>query len=108
MRRIRYKLEVDEWRLLVEATRRYSRFGEFYGNKITKAWTGLGCASWYKAAVLGGYMEPATGLNPGYMIWWRLTRKGARIVRYWLNCGYDHVRIEADELPPQQEDRMVP
>ena len=65
--------------LLLEAARRYIRF--HMGEPITQAWTGLGSASAYKPVHDAGYMEPATGLNPRAATWWRLTEKGAAIVK---------------------------
>ena len=97
---MKYKLKVREHKVLCEALRRFSRFGYKYNNKITQAWTGLGCATKYNPAVDAGLMVCATTLNPGYMTWWRLTRKGARIVRAWLNAYKD---IERKHFPPHSE-----
>jgi len=90
--------EAQHW-LLCEALRRFSRFGKDYDNKITKAWTGLGCYSRYKPALDAGLMTYATSPNPGFMTWWNLTRRGARIVRAWLNAGYTHENIEDGDYP---------
>ena len=93
------QLNSNEHWLLCEALRRFSRFGHDYGNKITMAWTGLGSASQYRAALDAGFMTYATSPNPGFMTWWKLTRKGARIVRAWLNAGHNAETIEHGEMP---------
>ena len=78
--------------ILREALRRYCRFHK--GRTLTRGWTGLGTATDYAPVVRGGYMEVATGLNPGYDTWWRLTAKGAAIVQEWLDAGITHETVE--------------
>lgn len=65
--------------LLLEAARRYVRF--HMGEPITQAWTGLGSASAYKPVYDAGYMKPVGALTPRAVNWWRLTAKGAAIVK---------------------------
>ena len=68
--------------ILQEALCRYKLFHQ--GEELTTAWTGLGTATFYGPVAKGGYMEMVHGPNPGYDVWWRLTRKGAAIVQLWL------------------------
>lgn len=88
---------------LVEALRRRSRFGAnpTGGEGITEQWTGLGTATTYKAVVSAGFMVCATSLNRGHITWWRLTQRGAAIIRYWMDeVGYDFTTVEAGRIPP--------
>jgi len=98
------RLRESVYRILVEATRRYSRHGE--GKDITKAWTGLGYPSEFAAAHKAGLMRPLHDPpTPRIMGWWMLTDKGARIVQKWLDQGFDHLRIETSgDLPPREVD----
>jgi hypothetical protein len=86
-----------QYRLLLEALRRFTRFAE--GRSLTVAWTGLGSASAYKPALDGGLMTYATEPNPGYSTWFRLTEAGAAIVGKWLDAGFTHRHIERGQLP---------
>lgn len=81
--------------LLLEALRRYTRFGIRDKESLTGAWTGLGSMSTYAPCLNAGLMVCATSPNPGYSTWWRLTEKGARIVQAWLEAGYDYANVEA-------------
>ena len=85
------KLGRNQLEILLEALRRYSRFG--YKKSITQAWTGLGSASVYKSCADAGLMTIATSPNPKYSTWWRLTEKGAK-VRAMLSMGYDYKSVE--------------
>lgn len=80
---------------LLEALRRYSRFGKPEGKSLTEAWTGLGSVSEYASCLNSGLMTYATSPNPGYTTWWRLTEKGAKIVQALLDKGYTHMNVEA-------------
>ncbi len=91
------KLTKDQRWLLGEALRRFLRFGN--GKGITQAWTGLGSYSQYKSALDAGYMTYATKPNPGHMTWWKLSRRGALIVRRWINAGVTYQQIEEGTLP---------
>jgi len=93
-------LRTKEHSVLAEALRRRCRFNGNDKQSILKQWTGLGCATEYKQAVQGGYMEHAQKPNPGAMCWWKLTPKGAAIVAYWIGLGHNHVSVENSGLPP--------
>ena len=93
--------------LLVEALRRYSRFGKNQGKTLTEAWTGLGSATKY-SPVVPKYMECATTPNPRYMTWWRLNPLGAEIVSEWLRQGYTHEIVESDSDPGVQNILRLP
>lgn len=74
--------------ILLEATRRYLAFqDENFLKPLHQAWTGLGTVTTYRSVHKAGLMTIATKPNPGYMTWWKLTSKGAAIVRRWLNDG---------------------
>jgi hypothetical protein len=64
---------------LAEAKRRYLLFHP--KEKLEKAWTGLGTATTYKKVMIAGLMEHAHDPNPGYLCWWKLTLKGAKVVQ---------------------------
>ena len=93
------EVSMDAYRLLVEALRRYGRFGE--GKSLTEAWTGLGSKTTYKPVLDKGYMEFIHEYHPRCIGWLRLTEKGARIVQAWLDAGYDWKRLEAGDWPPK-------
>lgn len=78
--------------LLLEALRRYTRFHE--GEPLTKCWTGLGYVSEYAPAIKAGFLESATNSGPRCMRWFRLTDKGAGVVRQWLDDGRDYRDVE--------------
>lgn len=80
--------------LLLEAVRRYTRFGVRDNKTLENAWTGLGSYSTYKPCVDAGLMTYATLPNPGYSTWWKLTDKGCKIVLAILNRGYDYENVE--------------
>jgi hypothetical protein len=93
------KLKAASWRTLIEATRRYTRFHQ--GEDLLKAWTGLGTPPEYRQAVNDGYMEVLHGkAKPRIASWYRLTEKGAKIVKFWLEKGYDYNKIENNDIPP--------
>lgn len=89
--------------LLIEALRRFSRFSMTQKGKgvesLTTEWTGLGSATEYKPVLDEGLMEIATKPNPGYATWWRLTPKGAKIVKHWLGQGHTYNSIERELYP---------
>ena len=97
---MKYQLKSDEYSCLVEACRRFSRFGHDYSNDIEKAWTGLGFKTEYKQACNNGYMEPVHSMPRNRcMGWWKLTEKGVKIVQHWLDSGYDFETIENGKCP---------
>jgi len=80
---------------LVEALRRFTRFSihDKKYNDIRSAWTGLGSITEYKSAWKDGFMEPVefpmkSAPRKGVTHWWRLTTKGAALVKYWYISGY--------------------
>ena len=89
--------------LLVEACRRYTRFGVRQGKGIEDAWTGLGFRSEYRPLIESGLMvwacsEPA----PRCMGWLKLTPRGAGIVQAWIGAGFNFETIETGgDLPPR-------
>ncbi len=94
-----FVLGVRQKRLLREAMRRYklrNPGNHTGGQTLTTAWTGLGSATEYAAVVNAGYMEPATSLNPGSLVWWRLTEKGVLAIIFlgWIE-GDDSEQHEA-------------
>ena len=96
---MKYKLNTSEYQCLIEACRRYSRFHS--GKSILEVWTGLGAKTGYLQAWNNGYMVPFSGPVKYCMSWWILTKKGAEIVRYWLQLGFDYKKIECGPLPPR-------
>lgn len=101
--------------LLCEALRRFCRFAMLRDSKtvdaLTTAWTGLGSARTYRPATDAGLMECATPPlpdNPRHATWWRLTAKGANIVRPWLAAGFTYADIEANKLPPMKTEGDTP
>ena len=80
-------LTARQEQLLMEAARRWIIIDDTHRAKgIRWAWTGLGSATYYKPVVDAGLMEIATRPNPGHLTWWRLTDKGAAIVRPLLDA----------------------
>ena len=83
--------------LLLEASRRWLQADDVDRSRgLTSAWTGLGSASGYRPATDAGLMTCATVLNPGHATWWRLTDKGAEIVRGWIANGLKLEHFETD------------
>lgn len=80
-------LSKSEHSALVEALRRRLTFNN-RDQSITEQWTGLGCASEYRAAAIMGFMAIDGQYAPRAMRWWRLTPKGARIIAYWMGQGF--------------------
>lgn len=83
--------------VLLEAARRWLTADDHdRKNGLELAWTGLGSATVYAPAVSGGFMVCATSLNPGHSTWWRLTDKGAAVVRRWIDGGLraEHFRTD--------------
>lgn len=80
--------------LLCEALRRFECFAvrndkrKWTLSDLQAAWTGLGTATTYKPVVDAGFMKVATTPNPGFVTWWGLTEKGARIVLAWHKAGF--------------------
>lgn len=90
---------------LVEAVRRFTRFGKTYRKPtLTGAWTGLGFKSDYQETVDKGYMvlDGQKEFNFRSMAWLRLTPKGAEIVQRWLDQGFSYKNIEAGEYPDRK------
>ncbi len=92
------KLTPKIQKLLAGALRRYTRFHK--GHKMTDCWTGLGFVTEYKPAINAGLMESATNSQRGCMRWFRLTPAGAKIVKAWVNSGWNYEKVEAGEIPP--------
>lgn len=89
------KLTERQKAYLLEALRRYTRFHN--GEELIKAWTGLGSYTQYKSVVDAGLMTRVHAPNPGYMVWWKLTDKGAAIVQRWLDAGITYKEVESLE-----------
>ncbi len=70
---------------LIEALRRYHSFHP--GEPITKAWTGLGMPSAYKAVCAAGYMQPVVAPRAKCLGWYTLTEAGAAQVLKLANEG---------------------
>ena len=101
------KLKTQVYWNLVEALRRFTRFGSTYrDSSILGAWTGLGYKTWYQEAINNGYMTFAdhsqTRFVPRAMAWLVLTPKGAEIVQRWLDQGFSYKKIEAGEYPDRK------
>jgi len=77
----------------------YGTESNAYAKPLTEAWTGLGTYTTYKPAYDADLMTYATGPNPGYVTWWKLTNKGAAIVQQWLDQGYTYKNIEDGRFP---------
>ena len=84
------KLTVKEHIILMEALRRYIRFGKPEGKTLKDAWTGLGNMTEYKPLIENGLMIWIHGIpSKRTMGWLSLTNKGCTIVQSWLDAGYD-------------------
>lgn len=86
------KLSKPNMHLLIEATRRYTRFHQ--GEDLNRAWCGLGTASQYKTALEAGLMEFAKPTPKGTRGWLLLTDAGVEIVKTWIDMGLTHEEIE--------------
>jgi len=91
---VKIRLGCRQLELLLEALRRYTRFGKPEGKTLIGAWTGLGAMTTYAPCLNVGLMTYATSPNPGYSTWWRLTDKGAKIVQVFLDNGYNYQNVE--------------
>ena len=97
------KLPKHRYRLLCEALRRHTQINLQRGNKpLTEAWLGLGAFSTYKPALKAGFMTYVFGPHPGFITWWKLTGEGAKIVQSWLDQGFTHEDMEANNWPPHE------
>jgi hypothetical protein len=83
---------------LCEALRRYTRFHPH--EELVQAWTGLGYVTEYKSAIDSGHMEFVRTPMYRCLGWLHLTEKGAKVVREWLDAGYDYTSIESEVYPP--------
>lgn len=92
------KLSRKQHELLVEALRRYTAFNK--GKSLTEAWTGLGYATDYMPVLKNGLMRRASNAYPRALSWWKLTDKGAEIVKAWIDDGYNFKTIDKGDLPP--------
>lgn len=84
---------------MVEALRRWTRFGTDQGNPRA-GWTGLGFETEYKPAVTAGLMVRDGYYPPRCMGWYNVTDKGAAILRQWRAQGYEYEKVESNNLPP--------
>ena len=101
-----YKITSNQRRLLVEALRRWDRFGRMENKPLAVAWTGLGTATDYKS-VSPEYMSSVHGHSHRHDQWWKLTEKGAAIVQFWYDMGYRHYHIEGELLPPTDGSKLT-
>ena len=98
----KHLLSKHQHALLCEALRRYTRHHQQDGKPLTECWTGLGTATDYKPVSDAGLMQIATTPNPHFDTWWKLTPAGSKIVQFWLASGFNHLSIEAGNLPPME------
>jgi hypothetical protein len=91
------KLTPKQHILLCEALRRYTR--HYKGKDLVSSWTGFGSMTEYKPCLSAGLMDYATTPNPGHLVWWKLTPRGAAIVGKWLSLGFDFTDIEKGNVP---------
>ncbi len=90
------QLGIKQAILLLEATRRYDRFHR--GEDILATWTGLGYISEYQTVINGGYMMSATHSYSRCKRWFRLTEKGASVVKKLLYYGINSPYIESTDV----------
>ena len=103
------KLTPKEHILLMEALRRYIRFGKTEGKTLKNSWTGLGTASEYRSVILNGLMTWVHGTPPKRtMGWLSLTDKGCEIVQKWLNDGYSELFWDGDWERVVNENNQIP
>ena len=98
-----YKLYSAQYCLMVEALRRWVAFHRDRElEALESAWLGLGTYSYYKPALDAGLMTCATAPNPRYYLtWWKLTPKGAAIMKAWIAGGYTGYGYGGYDSPPR-------
>jgi hypothetical protein len=96
---------------LVEALRRELMFSDTDLNRnksLTEKWLRLGFPSTYKQVVLEGYMSPVFHPTiPKVVNWYKLTKKGAKVIQFWLDqkvtlgnfCAFDPDMTISRQIP---------
>jgi len=103
-----YKLNKQQYMLLLDALRRYSRFAVPKGIPLDGVWTGVGSTTEYKPVhpefMKQVFLEDKEA-DRNTDVWWILTEAGQEIVQTWFDHGWRHQHVERrimSDLPPKK------
>lgn len=103
------KLTAKEHIILMEALRRYIRFGKPNKETLKDSWTGLGNKTEYESVIKNGLMTWVYGTpQKRSRGWLSLTKKGCAIVQSWLDAGYNNLYFDGNWEHVVNEKYQIP